>query len=70
MFLGALFMLRMFQYVMLGPPAKKPFRDLSKTEVAVFSLFIIVLFVFGVYTKPVTNLLTTSITEIVTYINR
>ncbi|GAB6008484.1 complex I subunit 4 family protein [Dysgonomonas reticulitermitis] len=70
MFLGALFMLRMFQYVMLGPPAKKPFRDLSKTEVAVFSLFIIVLFVFGVYTKPVTDLLTASITEIVTYINR
>lgn len=70
MFLGALFMLRMFQHVMLGPPAKKPFRDLSNTEVTVFALFIIILIFFGIYTKPVTDLITTSLTEIVTYINR
>lgn len=70
MFLGALFMLRMFQHVMLGTPAKKPFRDLSRTEIVVFSMFIIVLIFFGVYTKPVTDLITNSVTEIVGYINR
>lgn len=70
MFLGALFMLRMFQHVMLGTPAKKPFRDLYRTEIVVFSMFIIVLLFFGVYTKPVTDLITNSVTEIVGYINR
>lgn len=70
LFLGALFMLRMFQYVMLGEPAKTPFRDLSKTEVTVFSLIAIVLFVFGVYVKPVTDLVGTSLSEIMMYINR
>lgn len=70
MFLGALFMLRMFQYVMLGPPAKKPFRDLSLTEVGVFSSLIIILLFFGVYAKPVTDLITTSVAEITMYINR
>lgn len=70
LFLGALFMLRMFQQVMLGPSAKTPMRDLSKTETFVFGLIILVLFVFGVYVKPVTDLVSTSITEIMVYINR
>jgi NADH-quinone oxidoreductase subunit M len=70
MFLGALFMLRMFQHVMSGPPAKKPFRDLSNTEVTVFALFVIILLFFGVYNKPVTDLVTNGLTEIVAYINR
>ncbi|MFV0418107.1 MAG: NuoM family protein [Dysgonomonas sp.] len=70
LFLGAFFMLRMFQYVMLGETTKSPFRDLSKTEVFVFSVLVIVLVVFGVYVKPVSDLVGTSIGEIVTYINR
>ncbi|MDH6307925.1 NADH-quinone oxidoreductase subunit M [Dysgonomonas sp. PFB1-18] len=70
LFLGALFMLRMFQYTMLGEPSKKPFRDLSKTEITVFTLIVIVLIFFGVYVKPVTDLVSTSLTEIVMYINR
>lgn len=70
LFLGALFMLRMYQHVMLGEPSKKPFRDLSKTEVTVFALIVGVLIFFGVYVKPVTDLVSTSLTEIVMYINR
>jgi len=70
LFLGALFMLRMFQYTMLGEPSKKPFRDLSITEITVFTLIVIVLIFFGVYVKPVTDLVSTSLTEIVMYINR
>lgn len=70
LFLGAFFMLRMFQYVMLGEPYKSPFRDLSKTEVFVFAMLIIVLVFFGVYVKPVSDLVGSSIGEIVTYINR
>jgi NADH-quinone oxidoreductase subunit M len=70
LFLGALFMLRMYQHVMLGEPYKKPFRDLSKTEVTVFALLVGILVFFGVYVKPVTDLVSTSLTEIVMYINR
>ncbi|MDR3057633.1 MAG: NADH-quinone oxidoreductase subunit M [Prevotella sp.] len=70
LFLGAFFMLRMYQHVMLGEPSKKSFRDLSKTEVTVFALIVGVLIFFGVYVKPVTDLVSTSLTEIVMYINR
>ena len=70
LFLGALFMLRMYQQVMLGEPSVNPFRDLSKTETVVFALIIGVLIFFGVYVKPVTDLVSTSLTEIVMYINR
>lgn len=70
LFLGALFMLKMYQHAMLGEPSKKPFHDLSKTEVCVFALIIGVLVFFGVYVKPVTDLVSTSLTEIVMYINR
>jgi len=70
LFLGALFMLRMFQHTMLGPPAKKPFRDLSKTEITVFALLTIVLVFFGVYVKPVTDLVSASISEIVMFVSR
>lgn len=70
LFLGALFMLRMFQHVMLGEPSETKFRDLSKTEIFVFSLIVAVLLFFGVYVKPVTDLVSSSLEEIVMYINR
>jgi NADH-quinone oxidoreductase subunit M len=70
LFLGALFMLRIFQQVMLGEPAKTPFRDLSKTEIFIFTFIVAVLLLFGVYAKPVTDLVSSSIEGIVMYINR
>lgn len=70
LFLGALFMLRMFQNTILGEPTKTSFRDLSKTEIFVFSLIIAVLLFFGIYVKPVTDLVSSSLGDIVTYINR
>ncbi|WP_029903900.1 NuoM family protein [Prevotella sp. 10(H)] len=69
LFLSALFMLRMFQQTMLGEPIKSPFNDLSKTEIFVFSLLVFVLIFFGVYVKPVTDLVRTSLEEIIIYIN-
>lgn len=70
LFLGAFFMLRMFQRVMLGEPSKKPFRDLSKTEVFIFTILILILLFFGVYIKPVTDLIHGSLEGIMTFINR
>ncbi|NDV77798.1 NuoM family protein [Dysgonomonas sp. 511] len=70
LFLGALFMLRMFQQVMLGPRYEGSFFDLSKTETTVFGIIVLVLFFFGVYVKPVTDLVGSSLSEIVMYINR
>ncbi|WP_108822859.1 NuoM family protein [Dysgonomonas sp. Marseille-P4361] len=68
--LGAFFMLRMLQNVMLGEPYKLPFRDLSKSEVLAFAILILVLIFFGIYSKPVTDLVRSSLGDIVMYINR
>lgn len=70
LFLGAFFMLRMYQYVMLGEASKTPFRDLSHTEIIVFSLIVVVLVFFGIYSTPIADLVSPSLREIVTYINR
>lgn len=70
MFLGAFFMLRMYQYVMLGEPSKKPFRDLSITESFVFTLLVVIILFFGIYSKPIVELISPSLHEIVMYINR
>lgn len=70
MFLGAFFMLRMFQQVMLGETSSKPFADLTINEGIIFSLLIIVLFFFGIYSKPVVDLLNPSLQEIIMCINR
>ncbi|MDU1889179.1 MAG: NADH-quinone oxidoreductase subunit M [Dysgonomonas sp.] len=70
LFLGAFFMLRMFQQVMLGESSGRPFRDLSHTETFVFTVLVLVLLFFGVYVKPVTDLVSSSLSEIVMYINR
>lgn len=70
LFLGAFFMLRMFQQVMLGESTGRTFRDLSYTETFVFAVLVLVLLFFGVYVKPVTDLVSSSLSEIVMYINR
>lgn len=68
--LGAFYMLRMFQNVMLGETNSKPFADVSFQEGLVMVIIIGVLLFFGFYPKPILNLLTPSITEILTRINR
>lgn len=70
MFLGAFFMLRMYQYTMLGETKKETFRDLTFNEGFIFVLLIIVLLFFGVYSKPITDLVQPSLENILVYVNR
>ena len=61
-------MLRMFQSTMLGPTNKTPFTDLSMQEGLVLSTIIGVIIFFGIYPKPIVDLITPSLIEIVSYI--
>ncbi|NDV69876.1 NuoM family protein [Dysgonomonas sp. 25] len=70
MFLGAFFMLRMYQQVMLGEPDKsKPFGDLTMGEGFVFGLITLVVFFFGIYSTPISNILSPYLHQILVYIN-
>ncbi|NMH28697.1 complex I subunit 4 family protein [Flavobacterium silvaticum] len=62
--LGAYYMLKMFQNVMLGETNKKPFRDVSWSEGLTFSIIIAVTFFFGLYPKPINDLIAPSIHQI------
>jgi NADH-quinone oxidoreductase subunit M len=68
--LGAYYMLKMFQYVMLGETNSKPFADVSINEGITLVLIIAVLFFFGLYPKPIVDLIMPSLQEILTQINR
>ncbi len=68
--LGAFYMLRMFQNVMLGERHVKTFTDLTFHEGATMVIIIAVLLFFGLYPKPILNLLAPSIHDIVNNINR
>jgi len=68
--LGAYYMLRMFQYVMLGETNTKAFSDVTFNEGLSLVLIIAVLFFFGLYPKPILDLITPSIETILTQINR
>ena len=70
MFLGAFFMLHMYQLVMLGEVRKKPFADLTVNEGLVFILLAAVLLFFGLYSKPIVDLVSPSLQEILMYVNR
>lgn len=63
--LGAFYMTRMFQHVMLGEPNKKAFLDLKAGEVTVFALIIGLIIVFGIYPQPLIHLIDPAVTEIV-----
>jgi NADH-quinone oxidoreductase subunit M len=66
--LGAYYMLRMFQYVMLGETNTKIFKDVTFNEGLSLVLIIAVLFFFGLYPKPIMELITPSIENIITQI--
>jgi NADH-quinone oxidoreductase subunit M len=68
--LGAVYMLRMFQNVMLGETNAKRFADVTLNEGLALVIIIAVLLVFGFYTKPITDLITPSLENILTNINR
>ncbi len=68
--LGAYYMLRMFQYVMLGDQESKAFAEITTGESIVFVCIITVLLFFGLYPKPITDLITPSLEIILNQINR
>lgn len=68
--LGAYYMLKMYQHVMLGETNNKVFTDVTLSEAITFIIIIGVLFFFGMYPKPITDLITPSLEEILTQINR
>jgi len=68
--LGAFYMLRMFQKVMLGDKNEKLFVDVNFNEGFVMVIIIGVLLFFGLYPKPIIDLITPSLEEILAVINR
>ena len=68
--LGAYYMLKMFQHVMLGETNTRIFADVSINEGMTMVIIIAVLFFFGMYPKPITDLITPSLETILTQINR
>ena len=68
--LGAFYMLRMFQKVMLGEKNKTLFADVNFNEGFVMVVIIAVLLFFGLYPKPIVDLITPSLEQILAVINR
>jgi NADH-quinone oxidoreductase subunit M len=59
----------MYQQVMLGETNKKTFKDVTFKEG--FALVVIIaVYSFGMYPKPITDLITPSLENILTHINR
>ncbi|MEB3801061.1 NADH-quinone oxidoreductase subunit M [Flavobacterium columnare] len=67
--LGAFYMLKMFQNVMLGEINAKSFAAVTVQEITVFVVLIVVLLFFGLYPKPINDLITPTLKEIVLKIN-
>ncbi|POR26760.1 NADH-quinone oxidoreductase subunit M [Flavobacterium columnare] len=67
--LGAFYMLKMFQNVMLGETNTKTFTNVTLQEGIVFVIIIAFLLFFGLYPKPINDLITPALQEIVTKIN-
>lgn len=68
--LGAFYMLRMFQKVMLGDKNEKLFADVNFNEGFTMVVIISVLLFFGLYPKPIIDLITPSLEQILAVINR
>ena len=68
--LGAYYMLKMFQYVMLGETNTRIFADVTFNEGLSLVIIIAVLFFFGMYPKPIIDLISPSLEEILKAINR
>ncbi len=68
--LGAYYMLKMFQNVMLGETNKTIFKDITTNETIVLVLIAGFLFFFGLYPKPIIDLVNPSLVEILKVINK
>ncbi|MGO4772733.1 NuoM family protein [Flavobacterium sp. W22_SRS_FK3] len=68
--LGAYYMLKMFQNVMLGETNSKTFADVSVNEGISLIVIIAVLIFFGFYPKPITDLISPSLETILNVINK
>lgn len=68
--LGAYYMLKMFQNTMLGETNAKVFAEVSINETITFVVIIAFLLFFGLYPKPIVDLITPSLNEILSNINR
>ncbi|GAQ49838.1 NADH-quinone oxidoreductase subunit M [Flavobacterium psychrophilum] len=68
--LGAVYMLKMFQHVMLGEANEKTFKSITANESIVFVVIIVVLLFFGLFSKPITDLVTPALQEILLKINK
>ncbi|HNP33099.1 MAG TPA: NADH-quinone oxidoreductase subunit M [Flavobacterium sp.] len=68
--LGAYYMLKMFQNTMLGETNSKAFADITTNEAITFVVIIVFLIFFGLYPKPLVDLVTPSLKEILISINR
>jgi len=68
--LGAYYMLKMFQQVMLGETNTRVFADVTFNEALPLVLIIAVLFFFGMYPKPIIDLISPSLENIIFEINR
>lgn len=68
--LGAFYMLRMFQYVMLGEQNAKVFADVTFGEGFTFITIIAILLFFGLYPKPIVDFITPDVNDILVYIKR
>lgn len=68
--LGAFYMLRMFQLVMLGERNVKFFADVTLSEGIVFVIILAVLLFFGLYPKPIVDFVTPELENLYYYINR
>lgn len=68
--LGAFYMLKMFQKVMLGEQNAKLFADITLSEGITFVSIIAVLLFFGLYPKPIVDFITPELETILAHINR
>lgn len=68
--LGAFYMLKMFQKAMLGDKKDKVFADVTFNEGLTFVIIISVLLFFGLYPKPIIDLISPSLEETLRIINR
>ena len=68
--LGAYYMLKMFQNVMLGEANSKTFADVTLNEGISLIAIIAVLLFFGFYPKPITDLISPSLEIILNVINK
>ena len=68
--LGAYYMLKMFQNTMLGETNSKIFKDVTANEFITLAVIIVFLLFFGLFPKPLVDLVTPSLNHILEVTNR